>query len=91
MVQLEAEQTEQLDVETSEQLKSLRIELQKSQKQEQEKARIQQETAQVFHGTVIQRQGELTESQRPRKWRKKFRKITSPNNWHKYTVVSTNF
>ena len=41
---------------TEKQLKSFRIELQKSQEQ-QERRRIQQETAKVFLGTVIQRGG----------------------------------
>ena len=41
---------------TEEQLKSFRIELQKTQEQ-QERRRIQQETAKVFLGTVIQRGG----------------------------------
>ena len=39
---------------TEKQLKSFRIELQKTQEQ-QEQRRIQQETAKVFLGTVIQR------------------------------------
>ena len=42
---------------TEKQLKSFRIELQKTQEQ-QEKRRIQQETAKVFHGTVIHHQDE---------------------------------
>ena len=41
---------------TEEQLKSFRIELQKTQEQ-QERRRIQQETAKVFLGTVIQQEG----------------------------------
>ncbi len=77
-VQLEEEQKEQRLLETEEQLKSLRIELQKTQEQ-QERLRIQEETAKVFQGTVIQRGSEPSKPTRPR-WRTPFRFL--PQHWH---------
>ena len=53
-MQLEQEHKELRERENSEKLKSLRIELQRTE-EAQLRQRIKQETAKVYHGTVIHR------------------------------------